>query len=198
VNVVRAKKGPPFVVKRASQALRADGSLTVALVADTHSKPDARGLEQLRALKPDCVVHGGDIGDLSVLDALASIAPVHAVRGNIDVRAHDLPDALVLEFHRAGEAGAVELRALLTHIAVAGPRIRADAAKLARAEHAPLILCGHSHVPFFGKDRGLTVFNPGSLGPRRFTLPILYGVMRIGSGVQLHHVDCETGARWAP
>ena len=68
---------------------------------------------------------------------------------------------------------------LLTHIAVAGPRIRADAAKLARAAKASVIICGHSHVPFLGQERGLSIFNPGSIGPRRFQLPILFGVMEL-------------------
>lgn len=192
----KTRRGPPFVVARARRSLRPDGTLTLGLVADTHSKPDPRAVSQLAALKPDAIVHGGDIGDLSVLDTFSAIAPVHAVRGNIDVRLHDLPDALVLELEHEQRT---QLTVLLTHIAVAGPKVRADAARLARAEKASLILCGHSHVPFFGQDRGLTVFNPGSIGPRRFTLPILYGVMRITeSGVSLHHVDCETGKRWAP
>jgi uncharacterized protein len=176
--------------------LRDDGSLTLGLVADTHSKPDPRGLEQLAALRPDIIVHGGDIGELSVLDTFGRIAPVLAVRGNIDVRAFDLPDALVLSLTSGGRT---QLTAFLTHIAVAGSKVRADAAKRARAAKASLILCGHSHVPFFGQDRGLTVFNPGSIGPRRFTLPILYGVMCVTtSGVKLHHVDCESGERWEP
>lgn len=150
----------------------------------------------LRALKPDAIVHGGDIGDVEVLKQLESVAPVHAVRGNIDERLPEAPDALVLEFTHDGQ---LQLRALVTHIAVAGPKIRADAARLARAEKASLILCGHSHVPFFGADRGLTIFNPGSVGPRRFTLPILFGVLKISSsGVSLHHVDVETGQKWEP
>lgn len=190
------RRGPAFVVQRAVQPLRNDGTLTLGLVADTHSTPDARGLAQLKALAPDAIVHGGDIGALSVLETLGAIAPVHAVRGNIDVRAHNLPDALVLELTHAG---ATQLTVLLTHIAVAGPKLRADAARLAHAEKASLVVCGHSHVPFFGQDRGLTVFNPGSMGPRRFTLPILFGVLRVSAkAVALHHVDCETGARWTP
>jgi predicted phosphodiesterase len=88
---------------------------------------------------------------------------------------------------------------LLTHIAVAGPRIRADAAKRARAANAKLIVCGHSHVPFITQEKGLTLFNPGSIGPRRFRLPILFGVMELGArGVSLKHVDCETGRDWRP
>jgi putative phosphoesterase len=168
----------------------------VALVADTHSKPDARGLAHLEALEPDVIFHAGDIGDRSVLDTFGAIAPVHAVRGNIDERAHDLPDGLTLTLTHQG---ATQLTIFLTHIALAGPRLRADAAKRARAARASLVICGHSHVPFAGQEKGLTVFNPGSIGPRRFTLPILYGVMEVGaSGVSLRHVDCETGRRWEP
>ena len=55
--------------------------------------------------------------------------------------------------------------------------IRADAAKRAKGCGAAMIVCGHSHVPFMGRDRDLLVFNPGSIGPRRFTLPITFGVI---------------------
>ena len=176
--------------------LHGDGSLRLGIVADTHSAPHELGLQHLAKLKPDFILHGGDIGDLSVLDRLGEIAPVHAVRGNIDTRAPDLPDALVIELMN-GER--VELRLLLTHIAIAGARIRGDAAKLARAEKASLIVCGHSHVPFIGQERGLAIFNPGSIGPRRFTLPILFGFMELSpTSVSLKHYDAETGAEWKP
>lgn len=177
--------------------LRDDGTLTVGIVADTHSQPHAEGLAHLAARKPDVILHGGDIGDLAVLDTLRAIAPVHAVRGNIDSAGNsELPDVLTLELQHAGQRA---LTVLLTHIAVAGPRIRADAAKRARAANAKLIVCGHSHVPFITQERGLTLFNPGSIGPRRFRLPILFGVMAIGAnGVSLKHVDCETGRDWRP
>jgi putative phosphoesterase len=180
----------------ATLALRPDGGLRLGLVADTHSKPNAAGLSHLAALKPDVILHAGDIGDLSVLDTLRTLAPVHAVRGNIDVRANDLPDVLTL---RLLDGDATALTLLLTHIAVAGPRIRADAAKRARSARASLIVCGHSHVPFFTEERGLTLFNPGSIGPRRFQLPILFGVMDISrTGVSLRHVAAETGETWLP
>jgi uncharacterized protein len=188
------RRAVEFKSDRQSVPLRADGGLRVGLVADTHSKPDTRGLEHLRALAPDVIFHAGDIGDLSVLDTFRAIAPVHAVRGNIDER--ELPDGLTLELTHDGRT---QLTIFLTHIALAGPRLRADAAKRARAVRASLVLCGHSHVPFAGQEKGLTVFNPGSIGPRRFTLPILFGVMEVGaSGVSLRHVDCETGQRWEP
>lgn len=190
------RRPPRLTSSAASLPLRPDGGLRLGLVADTHSRPNEQGLAHLAALSPDVILHAGDIGDLGVLDTLGAIAPVHAVRGNIDVRAHEVPDVLTLTLT---EGGAPALTLLLTHIAMAGPRIRADAARRARAARASLILCGHSHVPFFTEEKGLTLFNPGSLGPRRFTLPILFGVMEVSRrGVSLRHVDAETGKVWLP
>jgi uncharacterized protein len=186
---------PPLTRKTVQIALNSDGMARIVAVADTHSQPHPRTAEHLAALKPDAILHAGDIGDLSVLDDLRAIAPLYAVRGNIDTRAHELPDVLSLEL----EGGGKMLRMLMTHIAVYGPKIRADVAKLARAEKAQLIVCGHSHVPFIGVDKGLTVFNPGSIGPRRFQLPIVFGTIDITpKGVKLAHVNCETGAAWSP
>ncbi len=183
-------------ISRVQLPMRADGSVRLGIVADTHSAPHERGLVHLAAQKPDFILHGGDIGDLAVLERLAQIAPVHAVRGNIDVRAFELPDVIVLELVHGGRT---EITLMLTHIALYGSRIRAEAARLARAEKASVIVCGHSHVPFIGQERGLTIFNPGSIGPPRPPLPILFGAMDLSpTAVSLRHFDCETGAGWTP
>jgi putative phosphoesterase len=187
-------RGPRVRFAEASIRLRDDGGLTLAVIADTHSRPHARSVELVRALAPDAILHAGDIGDPSVLDAFASVAPLVAVRGNIDE--HVLADVVSID---VTSAGASVYRICLLHIGVYGAKIRADAARTAHAQKARLLVCGHSHVPFIGKDKGLMVFNPGSIGPRRFTLPIVFGVITIGNGkLGLHHVDCETGERWAP
>jgi uncharacterized protein len=183
-----------FVKKKASIPVGTDGSVRLAAVSDTHSHPHPATVIRLAEIAPDAILHAGDIGDLAVLDELARIAPIHAVRGNIDTRACDLPDALVLDF-----ASVSPLRILLTHIAAYGPKLRTLVARIAEAEGATLIICGHSHVPFIGVDRGITMFNPGSIGPRRFMLPIVFGMVDVTpSGVKLAHVDVETGARWLP
>ncbi len=177
-------------------ALNPRGELRLAVVADTHSQPHENTERLLRAHAVDAILHAGDIGDLVVLTELEKVAPVIAVRGNIDEHAEGLPDALSLDLQAEGES---VLRILLTHIAVYGPRIRADAARLAGEHGTKLIVCGHSHVPFIGRDRGLTVFNPGSIGPRRFQLPIVFGLLEIAGGkLSLRHVDCETGQAWSP
>lgn len=173
-----------------------DGNLRLAVVADTHGHPHPSGHALLTAEKPAYIVHAGDIGDRRVITDLEEIAPVIAVRGNIDSRDHDEPEALTIDL-MAGEA--LALRILLVHIGVIGPKLRGDVAGVARREGARLVICGHSHVPFIGSDRGLGIFNPGSIGPRRFQLPIVYGVLELSQGkVRMHHVDCETGKTWLP
>ena len=179
--------------------LRPDGSLRLVVVADTHSQPHPRAAEHLAARAPDAILHAGDVGDLGVLEQLSRIAPVHAIRGNIDVHAPDLPDVLTLDLVRTDADAQPLLRVLLVHIGVYGPKLRAEVAASARAQGAHAVVCGHSHVPFIGRDRGLTVFNPGSIGPRRFHLPIVFGTMDVTpTGLRLGHVDCETGAPWTP
>src|SRR6266478_2441611 len=83
--------------RRVRLPVRKDGCFRLAVVADTHSKPHPATGQRLRELAPDAILHAGDIGDLDVLDRLAEVAPVFAVRGNIDVLASDVPERLVLD-----------------------------------------------------------------------------------------------------
>jgi putative phosphoesterase len=194
--VKRSTSRAPAVHHTTSLALDADGGLRLAIVADTHSKPHPLIGKWIRRLSPTAILHAGDIGDLSVLTQLAELAPLHAVRGNIDERAPQLPDAVTIDIQSGGESA---LKLLLTHIAVYGPKLRADAARLASESGARIVVCGHSHVPFIGRDRGLTLFNPGSIGPRRMHLPIVFGALEIAQGkLSLRHIDCETGEDWLP
>ena len=202
-----AAKKPPALRHAHAEIPCHNGALRLVVVADTHSLPHRDAARHIAAEKPDAILHAGDIGDLAVLDGLSAIAPLTAIRGNIDVtrgcaprtrgvHAPELPDTISVDVL---DEGRPLLRLLLVHIAVYGPKLRADAAKLAHAEGARVVVCGHSHVPFIGRDKGLTVFNPGSIGPRRFALPIVFGVMEIDRRrVRMHHVDCETGSRWEP
>jgi len=164
----------------------------IAVVADTHSAPHEGTAKALAAISPDAIFHAGDIGDLEVLDRLREVAPLYAIRGNIDTRADALPDILVIDAPN-------KMRVMIVHIGVYGPKLRAEVATRARAERAHLVVCGHSHVPFIGIDKGIYVFNPGSCGPRRAQLPIVLGHIDLApTGVKLGHVNCETGAAWSP
>ncbi|HLK38903.1 MAG TPA: metallophosphoesterase family protein [Polyangiaceae bacterium] len=184
------------VQEHARVRVRDDGSLLLAVVADTHSAPHPDAAKHLRAQSPDAILHAGDVGDRVVLDGLRAVAPIFAVRGNIDGRTPGVPDVLTVDVV-AGDA--LLLRILLLHIAVDGPRLRADAARLARSVDATLVVCGHSHVPLVARDGDVSIFNPGSIGPRRFRLPIVFGTIHVTrSAVRLAHFDCETGEPWRP
>lgn len=186
----------PHAVTQYDEFALVDGALRIAVIADTHGAPHPRSEALVAEQRPHHILHAGDIGDLSVLDRFAAIAPVTAVRGNIDGHGPSIPDERVIAV-RDGDA--TLLRMLLVHIAVYGPRLRADVARRASAEDASLVVCGHSHVPFLGRDRGVAMFNPGSIGPRRFSLPILFGVVTLDrQRVTMQHVDCETGRPWQP
>lgn len=190
-----ARKAPRVDVVRVTLPLAEAGGRLV-VVADTHSAPHPASPKLVAREEPAAILHAGDIGDFEVLRTFEKIAPTFAVRGNIDGRAPGAPDVMRLDVTVGGSA---VLRMLLLHIAVAGPRLRADALRLAKADDVGLVVCGHSHVPFAGRDRGVTVFNPGSIGPRRFTLPITFGVIDVKpTGITLRHMSCETGAEWSP
>jgi putative phosphoesterase len=195
---VRERRTGKIKLTHAREAfpLRPDGTLRIVVVADTHSQPDPRSHDLIAAQRPDRILHAGDIGAPRVLDALGVHAPVTAVRGNIDAQMPGVPDVVTIDVR---EGDRTLLTILLLHIAVNGPRLRADAARLARAADASLIACGHSHVPFLGRDQGFAIVNAGSIGPRRFQLPIVFAVVDVKrDGVAMHHLSCETGERWEP
>jgi len=190
------RRMPRLLEKTSTLALGEGGKARVVVIADTHSAPHPRSPELVAKETPDLILHAGDIGNLAVLATFAKIAPLTAVRGNIDETAHDLPDVVTLDITNDG---VLLFKFLLQHIAVNGPKLRADALRRAQAKDASLVVCGHSHVPFLGRDRGFAIFNPGSIGPRRFQLPIVFGVIDIAPDqVQMKHVSCETGLRWMP
>src|SRR5688500_13691944 len=116
-----------LVRKSATLAMRDDGSLKLAAVSDTHSQPHAAIRDHIAALAPVAVLHAGDIVDTAAVEQLANQAPVFVVRGNIDTRAA-FPDVVTLDLVHGSER---RLRIFMTHIAVNGPKLRADVARMA-------------------------------------------------------------------
>ncbi len=173
-----------------------DRSFKLVVVSDTHSALHPSSKKIIAALHPDALLHAGDIGDRNVLDELGTICPVYAVCGNIDERNNDLPETMILDIISIETS---MLKIFASHIGVYGSKLRAVVARTARAQGAQLVICGHSHVPFIGNDRGIIVFNPGSIGPRRNGLPVVFGVLTLcENDYRLHHIDCETGQKWVP
>lgn len=138
---------------------------TIGVISDTHGllRPEA-----LKALEgSDFMIHAGDVGDPTILTELRRIAPVTAVRGNVDTEAwaKKLPEAASFEV-----GGLV----ILTLHNVEHLRIH--------SQHADVVVFGHSHKPHSEFHDGTLFFNPGSAGPRRFKLPISIGRLTIVDG----------------
>lgn len=139
-------------------------TIRVGLISDTHGllRPEAEAWLQ----GSDFIVHAGDIGDPAILERLARIAPLTVVRGNNDNApwARDVPHAARLQ------AGGLTLHVL--H----------DLAELdidPRSSAVDVVVAGHSHKPLIEERDGVLFVNPGSAGPRRFSLPISAGELLI-------------------
>ena len=142
--------------------------IIVGLISDTHGLLRPEALDVLRG--SDFIVHAGDIGNPGIVTELAHLAPVVAVRGNVDkgAWAQSIPEADVLEVSGAG------------FLYVLHNIDDLDLDPAAAGFHA--VVYGHSHKPGVrGKD-GVLYVNPGSAGPRRFSLPISVGRLMVDAG----------------
>lgn len=136
----------------------------IGLISDTHGLVRPEALAALK--KSELIIHAGDIGKPEVLEMLQAIAPLAAIRGNNDRGpwAKAIPDMLDL--------------------AVNGCRIRVihDVNDLTGVASADAVISGHSHKPGVVARDGVLFINPGSAGPRRFTLPVAVGRLQINNG----------------
>lgn len=141
-----------------------DSVVDVGVISDTHGLLRAAALDALAGVAH--IVHAGDVGSAEVLEALARLAPVTAVRGNND--------------HGAWAARLPE-RARLT-IAQARVLVLHDAHELVAEplDEVDVVVSGHSHRPLLDRRDGVLHVNPGSAGPRRFRLPIALARLSIG------------------
>ncbi len=149
------------------------------MISDTHGllRPEATAF--LRG--SDRIVHGGDIGDARVLEALAAVAPVTAVRGNNDTG----PWAAGVDEIEVIDVQGVRIYAI--HDLV---EMRIDP----RAEGIHVVVSGHSHKPLLEERDGVLFINPGSAGPRRFKLPMALGELIIDAGsINARIVDLADG-----
>lgn len=142
----------------------AGDEILVGVISDTHGlmRPEA-----LRALLgSDLIVHGGDIGKPEVLESLRLIAPVFAVRGNVDRGswASNLPLFEVVEVGEVILYVVHDVKDL-------------DLAPSAAGFHA--VISGHSHMPALLTREGVLFLNPGSAGPRRFNLPVTIALIHV-------------------
>jgi putative phosphoesterase len=151
---------------------RGDGrAILVGVISDTHGLLRPEVVEALEG--SELIVHAGDIGDVSVLERLRAIAPTIAVRGNVDTSAW----ARTLPMTEVVEAG--ELQLYVLH----------DLATLdldPKAAGFAAVISGHTHRPGAHLRDGVLFLNPGSAGPRRFTLPVAIARLQV-AGSHLSH-----------
>ena len=144
----------------------------IGVISDTHGQVRPEALAALA----DCelILHVGDIGKPEVMDALREQAQVIAIRGNVDHG--DWAEA----FPETQDLTVNGLRIQMVHR-------HQDITTLLPDRPCDVVLFGHSHKPFSETHGGVLYFNPGSAGPRRFSLPVTVGRLRTtGSGVEGH------------
>lgn len=142
-------------------------SIYIGIISDTHGllRPEAvaavRGAEH--------IIHAGDVGSPEILDQLREIAPVTAIRGNVDKQpwARRLPETDVVVLSGVSIYAIHDLSQLDLKPEAAGFRV---------------VIYGHSHIPKMETRGGVLYFNPGSAGPRRFRLPVTLGRLYIEEG----------------
>lgn len=141
--------------------------LVVGVISDTHGLLRPEALTALRG--SDFIIHAGDIGDPAILQKLGEIAPVTAVRGNVDQEAwtRSIPMTDVLEVNGVS--------IYILH-KIDDLDLKPEAAGFAA------VVYGHSHVPKQETKNGVLYFNPGSAGPKRFTLPVSVGQVIVSDG----------------
>jgi len=141
--------------------------MRVGIISDTHGLLRPEAVELLRG--SEHIIHAGDIGSPEIVPALETIAPVTAIRGNVDRQPWT---------RRFAETEVVELEGL--HIYVVHDANALDLNP--RAAGFAAVISGHSHQPKQEVKDGVLYFNPGSAGPRRFKLPISVGRLVIAEG----------------
>ena len=142
--------------------------ITIGVISDTHGLLRPEATDSLRG--SDHILHAGDVGDAAILDRLREIAPLTAIRGNVDV-------AGVCAALPATEA--VELGGCLFYLVH-------SLAELDISPHAggfAAVICGHSHRAETRLRDGVLFLNPGSAGPCRFDLPVTLAKIEVIEGI---------------
>ena len=143
--------------------------MLIGVISDTHGLMRPEALAALRGVEH--ILHAGDVGDVAVLDALREIAPVTAIRGNVDVAGAcaELPATDVVEL-----GGSLFYLVHSVHDLDINPK----------AAGVAMVVSGHSHKAKVEVKDGVVYFNSGSAGPRRFSLPVTLGFVTVEDGVE--------------
>jgi uncharacterized protein len=148
--------------------------MRIGVISDTHGLLRPEALAALEGAEQ--ILHLGDVGNMDILNALSEIAPVTAIRGNVD------------NYGPCAELAAEEVVEILGHSLYLVHNI-AELDLNPQAAGFAAVLYGHSHQPSLEWKSGVLYFNPGSAGPRRFQLPVALGWLDITvAGIEASHV----------
>jgi putative phosphoesterase len=152
--------------------------MLIGVISDTHGLLRPEAVAALRGVEH--ILHAGDVGDVAILDALRAIAPVTAIRGNVDVAGPcaELPATDVVEL-----GGQLFYLVHSMHDLDINPKEAGVA----------MVVSGHSHKSSVTVKDGVVYFNPGSAGPRRFSLPITLGFVTVEDGVEASVKELAVG-----
>lgn len=151
--------------------------MLIGVISDTHGllRPEAR----VALAEAEHILHAGDVGNAEILESLREIAPVTAIRGNVDVRG---------ECSLLPATEAVELGGRLFYLVHSVHDLDLDP----KAAQVDVVVSGHSHKPRIERKDGVMYLNPGSAGPRRFDLPVSVALVTVGEdGVEARIVELE-------
>jgi putative phosphoesterase len=149
--------------------------MLIGVISDTHGLLRPEALTALAG--SEHILHAGDVGDPGILERLRAIAPVTAIRGNVDVGgAYSLlPDTELVQLGGRGIYMLHDRHALDLDPIAAGISV---------------VVSGHSHHPAIQWHKGILYFNPGSAGPRRFSTPVSVGFLTVTeAGVEAKIVE---------
>ncbi len=157
-------------------------TICIGVIADTHGLFDSAILRHFHDV--DHIIHAGDIGKRSVITQLETIAPVTAVSGNVD------------GYHKSGFSPEtmIELsgiRIAVRHILYEGGKLTKEGRAFLNRVQPDICVFGHTHRPTKEWLGDILLFNPGSAGPKRFSLPRMLGRISIGTRISAKHVKLE-------
>lgn len=148
--------------------------MIIGVLSDTHGSLHPGVVPLFRDAHVEAILHAGDVGRYEVLEQLAELAPVHAVRGNVDVEGNvaRLPEEVRLEWEGVS--------IYMTHI---GDKPHAWLPRLA-TPCPQVAICGHSHISLLETQEGVLFLNPGAAGTRpRFRSPLSAALLKLEEGV---------------
>ena len=154
--------------------------MLIGVISDTHGLIRPEALAALRGVEH--ILHAGDVGDIAVLRRLREIAPVTAIRGNVDTHGacSELPATDVVElgdklFYLVHSVHDLDINPVSAGVA--------------------MVVSGHSHKASVHVRNEVIYFNPGSAGPRRFSLPVTVGFVTVEDGVEASVLELAVGSR---